>query len=284
MASLTEIAAFVALLRATERPWHHYSGVVEERGEALSVLEEEHGLLAGEMVEREIAGVRRWETDGMLPLTVLDAGYPPNLHAVHDRPPLVFIAGSILPTDTRSVAVIGARDATPDGLSAAATVSEHLVARGYTVVSGLARGIDRAAHRRALELGGRTLAVIGNGLEHCYPPEHEHLQRQIAATGAVLSQFWPDAPPTRQSFPLRNAVMSGMALATVIVEAAHTSGARIQARRALAHGRPVFLRHTLLDQPWARELAARPGAHVVSTPAEITDTLERLTSTETLTA
>lgn len=284
MTSLTEIAALLALVRATQRPWHHHSSVIEDRGSALAVLEEEQGLLAYELMEQELARVNAWEAEGILPVTVLDPGYPANLRAVHDRPPFVFIGGSVVPADTRSVAVIGSRDAGPDGLRATAVLAEHLVASGYTVVSGLARGIDSTAHRRTLDRGGRTIAVIGTGLRQAYPPEHAQLQRQIAADGAVISQFLPDARPTRQSFPLRNAVMSGLALATVIVEATHTSGARIQARRALAHGRPVFLRRTLLAQPWARELSARPGAHVVGAPAEITSMLERLTSSESLTA
>jgi DNA processing protein len=281
---LRDLAAIVALLKGSDRPWHQYSTQIEEEGGAVGLLEEAHGLLAEEALERELPEVESWARDGVLPVTVLDAGYPDNLRAVHDRPPLVFIAGMIGPADGRAIAVIGSRDASPDGLRATATLAEHLVAQRFAVVSGLARGVDRAAHIRALECGGRTIAVIGTGLREHYPPEHAALQDRIATEGAVVSQFWPDAPPTSSSFPLRNAVMSGMALATVIIEASHTSGARIQARRALAHGRPVFLRRTLLSQPWARELAGRPGAHVVDSPAEVTDLVQRLTGTESLTA
>jgi DNA processing protein len=284
MGSLLELAAVIALLKSTDRPWHQFSGMIEEYGSALPLLEEQHGLLAQELIERELPQIKAWQHDGMLPITVLDDGYPDNLHAVHDRPPLVFIAGALTIGDTRSVAVIGSRDATPEGVRAAAALAEHLVAHRYTIVSGLARGIDQAAHTRALQCQGRTVAVIGTGLRRHYPPEHAALQDRIAAEGAVVSQFWPDSPPTRWSFPLRNAVMSGMALATVIVEASHTSGARIQARRALAHGRPVFLRRSLLTQSWAQELAQRPGAHVVTSLSEITDRIERLTSSESLSA
>jgi DNA processing protein len=163
-------------------------------------------------------------------------------------------------------------------------MAEHLVAGGYTVVSGLARGIDHAAHTTALAAGGRTVAVIGTGIRRCYPPEHADLQRHVAAVGAVVSQFLPDRGPTRDSFPMRNAVMSGLALATVIVEAGRASGARVQARCALAHGRPVFLRRELTAQQWAGELAGRPGVHLISTPRDVTRTVERLTATEALTA
>jgi DNA processing protein len=108
------------------------------------------------------------------------------------------------------------------------------------------------------------------------------LQRRIAQTGAVISQFWPDAPPSKRSFPMRNAVMSGLSLASVVVEASERSGSRMQARLALEHGRPVFLPSRLLDQEWARQLAGRPGANVFQTPEEITAAVERLTSSGAL--
>ncbi|MBV9336376.1 MAG: DNA-protecting protein DprA, partial [Solirubrobacterales bacterium] len=218
-------------------------------------------------------------------VTVLDPGYPANLRAVHDRPPIVFLAGELAPADANGIAVVGARKATPRGLAAAATIAEHLTERGYTVVSGLAAGIDTAAHTAVLNRNGRTVAVIGTGLARSYPPQNAALQRRIASECAVISQFWPDAPPTRRSFPMRNAVMSGFALATVVVEASDTSGARMQARLALAQGRPVFLLASLVErQAWAREYASRPGTHVVRNPEDITTILERLIAPGTLVA
>jgi DNA processing protein len=285
MGSTLETARLIALLRATKRPWSHYSEAIEEQGSALAPLEEEQGLLAGELAEAELSILERWAQRGYSALTVLDPGYPDNLRAVHDRPPLIFIAGTYQqPRDWRSIAVVGSRDATPEGLDAARALASHLSRSSYTVVSGLARGIDAAAHRETLSRGGRTVAVIGTGLDRCYPPEHAALQAEIAGSGAVISQFWPESGPTRASFPMRNAVMSGLSLGTVIVEATRTSGSRIQARRALLHGRPVFVRRQLLSQPWARELAKRPGAHVYETPHEVTDAIERLTSSDPLTA
>ena len=218
-------------------------------------------------------------------VTVLEPGYPPNLRAVHDRPPMVFVAGRLTPADSHAVAVVGARKATRAGIARAGAIAEHLVDRGYTVVSGLAAGIDTAAHTAALARGGRTVAVIGTGLARSYPPQNEGLQRRIASDCAVISQFWPDAPPSRRSFPMRNAVMSGVTLATVVVEASDTSGARMQARLALAQGRPVFLLASLVEQqPWAREYAARPGTQVVQSPEEITAGVERLISPGSLVA
>jgi DNA processing protein len=230
------------------------------------------------MLDDAAADIARWEADGMRTLTLLDPDYPGNLRAVHDRPPLVFVRGALSAGDTQSVAVIGSRRASRRGLQAAARIAEHLVGSGYAVVSGLAAGIDTAAHRAALACGGRTVAVIGTGLARCYPPQNTPLQQRIARDGAVVSRFWPEDPPTRRSFPLRNAVMSGLSLATVVVEAGMTSGARLQARLALAHGRPVFLLESLLEQRWARELAERPATHVISSPEEIVSGIERLTS------
>jgi len=218
-------------------------------------------------------------------VTVLEPGYPPNLRAVHDRPPMVFVAGNLTPADAHGIAVGGARKATHDGTKKAGAVAGHLVDSGFTVVSGLAAGIDTAAHTAALARGGRTVAVIGTGLARSYPPENRALQRRIASECAVVSQFWPDAPPTRRSFPMRNAVMSGITLATVVIEASDTSGSRIQARLALAQGRPVFLLASLVEQqPWAREYAGRPGTHVVRSPGEITTVVERLVSPGSLVA
>ncbi len=289
-----DTAALVALLRTGRRPWVQYAGLVEDAGSARAVLEHElsedrgqGSLLAADadalldLAARDIAG---WRANGMRLVSVLDPGYPENLRSVHDRPPLIFLAGRLQAQDARSIAVVGARKATAAGAERAGTIAANLVAEGYTVVSGLAAGIDTAAHTAALANGGRTIAVIGTGLSRAYPPQNAPLQRRIASECAVISQFWPDAPPSRRSFPMRNAVMSGLTLGTVVVEASHTSGSRMQARLALAHGRPVFLLSSLLEQHWARECAATPGAHVVDSPGEITRIVERLTSSGALTA
>jgi DNA processing protein len=286
MTSARERAAFVALLRLNRRPWPEYVAAVETVGAALSVLEEELAGANGQIsllptdatgvVEAAAAEIAGWEGEGLQLLTVLDESYPPNLRRVHDRPPLVFVAGSLAVQDRRSIAVIGARRATQVGLAAAATLADGLVAAGYVVVSGLAAGIDAAAHRAATAAGGRTVAVIGTGLRHAYPAENAALQRQIAAHAAVVSQFWPDTPPSRETFPKRNAVMSGFALGTVIVEASYRSGARLQARLALAQGRPVFLMRSVLEQTWAQDMARRPSVHVVDGPEQIIATIGRL--------
>jgi DNA processing protein len=289
----TESAALVVLLRTGTQPWQHYAALVEEAGSALAVLEREtsergHGqasLFADpaepepeHMLESATADIERWRARGMRLLTVLEAEYPENLRTVHDRPPLIFVSGELRVADARSIAVVGTREASVAGAAEARRVAGHLIDAGFTVVSGLAAGIDTAAHEATLARGGRTIAVVGTGLQRVYPPQNAELQRRISREGAVISQFWPDAAPSRQSFPIRNAVMSGLTLGSVVVEATRTSGARIQARLALAHGRPVFLLRRLLREAWARDFAARPGAHVVSEPAEITQIIGRLTS------
>ena len=262
-------AAVVALLRNAHRSWRECCAALESGEDPAALLEREHGLLAAQLLDAARREISHWQVRHIRPITFLDPDYPANLRAAGDRPPLIFLAGALAQTDQRAVAVIGSRSASQRGLSTAREVAEALVANGYTVVSGLAAGIDTAAHTGALERGGRTIAVIGTGLMRCYPPENRDLQEQIAREGAVVSRFWPEDPPTRPSFPLRNAVMAGISLANVIVEATDTSGVRIQARLALAQGRPVLLMASMLEHPWARELATQSGVHVIASPHEV---------------
>ena len=275
-----ETVALVALLRCGRRRHQDYVRLVEQAGSARAVLEAERGvdreqavLFAPEKprwLETARADIGEWVARDVRIVTVLDQGYPANLRQVGDRPPLLFIAGALEPADDRSIAIIGARRASAEGLGLAARFAGEFVANDFTVVSGLAAGIDRAAHEAALAHGGRTVAVIGTGLlHHSYPPENAELQRQIAARCAVVSQFWPDSPPTQKTFPMRNAVMSGLSRGSVVIEASARSGARVQARLALAHGRPVFLLERLLEQEWARDLAGREGVHVVTCAQDV---------------
>ena len=222
------------------------------------------------------ADLDRWAAEGIDVLTVRDPGYPANLREVHDRPPALFVAGRLLAADARSVAVIGSRRASRTGLAAAAAFAGDLAGAGFVVVSGLAAGIDTAAHHAALAARMRTIAVIGTGLRHHYPPQNAELQARLASEHAVVSQFWPDAPPRPEAFPARNAVMSGLSRATVVIEAGARSGARVQIGHALAHGRPVFLHERVVAQSWARELAGRPNVRVVSAADEIAAVLQRL--------
>ncbi len=273
-----EVAALVALLRSGPPP--HLADLVEDVGSGQALLELEKGLLASELLTAAAADVAEWNERGIRLLTVLDPAYPENLRGVYDRPPVIFVSGELKESDNRAVAIIGSRRASPAGIEHTRAITVALTDAGYTIVSGLAIGIDSAAHRTALDRGARTIGVLGTGVLHSYPPENASLQRQIAARCAVISQFWPDDGPTRKTFPLRNALMSGLSLATVIVEAGARSGARIQARHALSHGRPVLLATSLLGEPWARSLADRPGTQVFATPDDASTIIARLSSTD----
>lgn len=286
MPAAQERAALVALLRLASSPDADLLAAIEEAGSALRLLREapadrgQMQLLPDDpepLLARASGEIDVWESRGYRILSVLDPEYPQNLRTIHDRPPLLFVAGRWSPENERSVAVIGARRASAAGLKITSEISRALVGAGFTVVSGLAAGIDSAAHQAALDAGGRTVAVVGTGLDHVYPRQNAALQKRIAAGHAVVSRFWPETPPDRTTFPRRNVVMSGLALGTVIIEASVRSGARIQARKALGHVRPVLLWHALLEQEWARELSERPGVHVIHSIAHAVEVMERLT-------
>jgi len=191
-------------------------------------------------------------------LTVLGRRYPDNLRTIHDRPPILFVRGELIPGDARSIAIVGTRRPTQQGVETAQSIVRDVASTGYAIVSGLAQGIDTAAHVTTLESGGRTVAVIGTGLRRSYPATNADLQSRLARESAVISQFWPDQPPTQKTFPMRNVVMSGFAVATVVVEASDTSGARMQARFALGHGRAVCLQRRVLGHDCAQHYAQVP--------------------------
>jgi DNA processing protein len=288
LVSTRERAAILALKTRRSLPWNRLAGAIEEEGSALTLLlqlDEAADDRLFEIDEQKITldqledKVHAWAAEGISLVTVLDEAYPMNLRMVHDRPPVLFVRGQLQEGDERSIAVVGTRKATDRGIEQARQIVREAVQAGYVVVSGLAAGIDTAAHKGALDSGGRTLAVIGTGLREVFPKENAELQSQLGRETAVVSQFWPGQGARRWTFPQRNAVMSGFARATVVVEAGNTSGARMQARFALEHGRPVFLLRSLLDHEWARMYASeRPGTYVVDSGDEIVAHLDRLYS------
>jgi DNA processing protein len=188
------------------------------------------------------------------PITPDDPSYPALLAAVPSPPPL-YVRGALTPGDALAIAIVGARQATPYGLGVAAELAGELAARGVTIVSGFARGIDTAAHRAALDAGGRTLAVLGNGVDVVYPPENRDLAERVQAAGALVSQFPPGAPPLPYNFPARNRTLAGLTLGVVVVEAAERSGSLITAGFAGDLGREVFA------VPGRITSAASGGAH-----------------------
>ena len=173
-------------------------------------------------------------------LTIEDALYPENLRTIHYPPPVLYFHGTIVESDKNSISIVGTRKATYYGKMVAEKLSKDLALAGLTIISGMARGIDTAAHKGALSVNGRTIAVLGCGIDHIYPPENRRLAQEIQESGAIISEFPLSTLPERQNFPRRNRIISGLSLGTVVVEAAEKSGALITADFALEQGREVF--------------------------------------------
>lgn len=275
-----EQAALLALVQASPKEWYRTADVIADNGSAVRLLDGDIAPMSVEQreyadqlrvqvrpsdIDHARALIERVTAQGVRLITVLDDDYPLNLQLIYNRPPFIWVRGRLESANMRAIAVVGTRQASKEGRATAARLARGLSDAGVTVISGLARGIDTAAHTATLDAGGRTVAVIGTGiLAPTYPPENAELADRIREHGALVSQFWPDASPRRNSFPLRNIVMSGLAAGTVVVEASATSGAKMQARLALEHGKQLFLPERLLDdQDWARRYAERSGVTVV---------------------
>jgi DNA processing protein len=184
--------------------------------------------------------LERARTAGIDTVRSDDEAYPPMLRGIADPPPVLWVRGARDALGRPAVAIVGSRAATPYALEVAARLAAELAARGVVVVSGLARGVDGAAHRGAVQAGGRTIAVLGSGPDIIYPREHADLAADICKNGALVSELGPGAPPLPEHFPLRNRLISGISLGVVVVEASEKSGSLITARYALDQGRDVM--------------------------------------------
>lgn len=203
------------------------------------------------LVEREA-----WDQAGLYVAAISGAGYPEQLEQIADAPPLVFIHGAHDVVATPGVAIVGTRRPTAEGIRRAARAARAFVARGITVFSGMARGIDGAAHEATMASGGRTVAVMGTPIDRRYPAEHAQMADAIVRHGgALVSEFLPGRRTAKWDFIRRNKTMSGLTAVTLVIEAGETSGARSQAEAALKHGRSVFLPESLVTQhAWGRRL------------------------------
>ncbi len=184
--------------------------------------------------------MRKIERQGARMVCFTDPEYPPALRQIHDPPPVLFMKGKALPAKTTFIAVVGSRNPTRYGISAAEKIAQGLAKRGVGVASGMARGIDSAAHWGSLEGQGFTLAVLGTGIDIIYPGANRKLHGKIMEGGAVMTEFPPGTPPEPRNFPIRNRVISGLSKAVVVVEATMKSGSLITASLALEQGREVF--------------------------------------------
>jgi DNA processing protein len=292
MDHIREQASVLALTARTAGEWYKTASLIEEARGAHRIVEGKAGdidwldrstvealgsSVTEALVERYVELIEEQAQQGVRLVTVLDDGYPENLRHIFNRPPFLFVRGSLAPADDRAFAIVGTRSASEDGLRQARRLAAEFANREITVVSGLARGIDGAAHEAALAAGGRTIAVFGTGIGRVYPPEHDDLAQRILDQGAHVSQFWPDTPPSRFTFPLRNVVTSGMALGTVVVEAHGRSGARLQARICLEHGKRLFLvRSLVLQEPWAQKFAEHPATTVIDSVDDVLEAASRL--------
>ncbi|MFH0822431.1 MAG: DNA-processing protein DprA [Pseudomonadota bacterium] len=220
-----------ASLRATAEQIKRKTGLGEKTARSISEFIPPADAIRKDMDVLERLGaavVTRWHTD-----------YPPNLKEIHDPPALLFVRGRLKPADTNAVAVVGTRNPSNYGLEVTESITRDLVRAGVTLVSGLARGIDTACHRTALKEGGRTLGVLGCGVDVVYPRENGRLIQDMAEASAVISEFRPGTPPLATHFYRRNRIVSGLSKAVLVVEAASTSGSLITAGHALDQNRDV---------------------------------------------
>ena len=191
----------------------------------------------------EVDLIKLWEkieSQGIKILTWQDESYPGQLKEIDQPPPVLYIRGEYLPDDLFAVAIVGTRRVTAYGRQITEEMSSFLAANGITVISGLARGVDAIAHQSTLKAGGRTIAVLGSGVDKIYPPEHRGLAEQMMERGAIISDYALGTPPDASNFPPRNRIISGLSLAVVVIEAGETSGALITAEFAAEQGREVF--------------------------------------------
>jgi DNA processing protein len=204
-----------------------------------------------------------------------DSRYPPVLKSIYDPPPLLYVKGSIEKSDNLAVSIVGSRRCSLYGSEQSSRFAHLLASAGFTIVSGMARGIDTAAHQGSLSAGGRTIAVQGCGLAHIYPPENTKLYERIIQSGAVISELPLQFEPRSENFPARNRIIAGLSLATIVIEAGFNSGALITAKAALENNREVMAVPGKIDSPLSRgsHLLIKQGAKLIESVEDVFEAL-----------
>ena len=291
--SLTNRDAYIAFNMMEQVGPVRVRNLVEAFGEARAVLEASEtelartpgvgrecakSIAAGRTTIDPIAEEKRANKLGIRLVTFIDDDYPELLKQIHDPPLVLYVKGTLSPSDRHGLAVVGTRHMTHYGSNIADVLSYGLAKAGFTVISGLARGIDTVAHKAALKAGGRTLAVLGSAIDKLYPAENADLAEQIAGQGAVISEYPLGRPPDRQTFPYRNRIVAGMCVGLLIVEAGDKSGAVITANAALEQGRHVYAVPGRIDSPASKgcHVLIKQGAKLVETIDDIVEDLQLL--------
>jgi DNA processing protein len=235
--------------------------------------------IGAELRARAEAAIERAARGGIRMLPWSDAAYPVALTTIADPPPVLWVRGCAATLNEPAVAIVGARTGSPYALSVAEQLAIDLTRAGLVVVSGLARGVDSAAHRGAVDARGKTVAVLGSGVDVMYPSEHTPLAREIERDGAVISELVPGTPPQSQFFPRRNRIISGLSRAVVVIEAGEKSGSLITARCALEQGRDVLAvpGNVLSGRNRGAHALLRDGAKIVESADDILEELGMIT-------
>ena len=279
---MTDLVDLVALSLLPSWCWLHVAQYLrggEPPGGVLRRVAERHWRDEPDKVAtlqaRAATAIRRAEAHSIAAVRWSDAGYPVALAAIIDPPAVVWVRGQAGALNLPAVAIVGSRTASPYALSVAERLAADLTAAGLVVVSGLARGVDSAAHRSAVARGGITVAVLGSGVDVMYPQEHAALAREIETDGAVISELAPGTPPQPQFFPLRNRIISGLSRAVVVIEAGEKSGSLITARCALEQGRDVLAvpGNVLSGRNRGAHALLRDGAKIVESADDILEEL-----------
>jgi len=273
---------FKALLEAFGTPeaaWNASSEALLQAGLSQKIVE------SFQRVRKGVSLDQIWERLQSLGVTVLtwdDDAYPPHLKEIDQPPPVLYVRGNVLPEDEWAVAIVGTRRVTAYGRQVADEVATTLARNGVTVVSGLARGVDSIAHQAALNAEGRTLAVLGNGVDIIYPPENRQLATRIMEHGALISDYPLGTQPDGINFPPRNRIISGLSRAVIIVEAGETSGALITATFAAEQGRDVFAVPGNINAPQSQgtNRLIRDGAQPLLNPQDVLEALNLTMVTE----